>query len=65
MNAPPAGRLFGIGLGPGDPELLTVKAVRLIQAAHVIGYFAKSGRRGNARTNVFSAVPERVAIVRG
>jgi precorrin-2/cobalt-factor-2 C20-methyltransferase len=44
------GHLYGIGLGPGDPELLTVKAVRLIQAAPVIGYFAKSGRRGNART---------------
>jgi precorrin-2/cobalt-factor-2 C20-methyltransferase len=43
------GRLYGIGLGPGDPELLTVKAVRLIQAAPVIGYFAKAGRRGNAR----------------
>jgi precorrin-2/cobalt-factor-2 C20-methyltransferase len=45
----PRGRLYGIGLGPGDPELLTVKAVRLIQAAPVISYFAKAGRRGNAR----------------
>jgi precorrin-2/cobalt-factor-2 C20-methyltransferase len=45
----PTGRLYGIGLGPGDPELLTVKAVRLIQAAAVVGYFAKAGRRGNAR----------------
>ena len=48
----PAGRLYGIGLGPGDPELLTVKAVRLIQAAPVVGYFAKAGRRGNARAIV-------------
>jgi precorrin-2/cobalt-factor-2 C20-methyltransferase len=45
-----AGQLFGIGLGPGDPELLTVKAVRLLQAAPIVAYFAKSGRRGNART---------------
>jgi precorrin-2/cobalt-factor-2 C20-methyltransferase len=45
-----SGRLYGIGLGPGDPELLTVKAVRLLQAAPVVAYFAKSGRRGNART---------------
>jgi precorrin-2/cobalt-factor-2 C20-methyltransferase len=44
-----AGHLYGIGLGPGDPELLTVKAVRLIQAAPVVAYFAKAGRRGNAR----------------
>ena len=43
------GRVYGIGVGPGDPELLTVKAVRLLQAAHVVGYFAKAGRRGNAR----------------
>ena len=43
------GRLYGIGLGPGDPELLTVKAARLIQEAPVVSYFAKSGRRGHAR----------------
>jgi precorrin-2/cobalt-factor-2 C20-methyltransferase len=43
------GRLYGIGLGPGDPELLTVKALRLIQSVPVISYFAKAGRRGNAR----------------
>jgi precorrin-2/cobalt-factor-2 C20-methyltransferase len=47
--APATGRLYGIGLGPGDPELLTVKAARLIQAAPVVAYFAKAGRRGNAR----------------
>jgi len=48
-TARPTGRIYGIGLGPGDPELLTVKAVRLIQSAAVVGYFAKAGRRGNAR----------------
>ncbi len=32
------GRLYGIGVGPGDPELLTLKAVRLIAAADVIAY---------------------------
>lgn len=45
-----SGRLYGIGLGPGDPELLTIKAVRFLQAAPIVAYFAKSGRRGNART---------------
>ena len=50
MNLEPAiGRLLGIGLGPGDPELLTVKAARLLRAAPVVAYFAKAGRRGTAR----------------
>ena len=30
------GRLYGVGLGPGDPELVTVKAARLITAADVV-----------------------------
>ena len=33
-----AGRLYGIGVGPGDPELLTVKAQRLIAAVDVVAY---------------------------
>ena len=44
------GTLTGVGLGPGDPELLTVKAVRALEAAPVVAYFAKRGRRGVART---------------
>ena len=44
------GRLHGIGLGPGDPDLLTVKAARLLERATVVSYFAKEGRCGVART---------------
>ncbi|MEA2330146.1 MAG: precorrin-2 C20-methyltransferase / precorrin-3B C17-methyltransferase [Thermoleophilaceae bacterium] len=33
-----AGRLFGVGIGPGDPELMTLKARRVIEAADVIAY---------------------------
>ena len=33
-----SGRLIGVGVGPGDPELLTLKAARLIDAAEVIAY---------------------------
>lgn len=29
-------KLFGIGVGPGDPDLLTVKAIRLIQTADLV-----------------------------
>ncbi len=43
------GRLFGVGVGPGDPELLTVKATRVIGESPVVAFFAKAGRRGNAR----------------
>lgn len=46
------GRLFGIGVGPGNPELMTLKAARLIKAAPVIAYFAKRGSRGQARAIV-------------
>jgi precorrin-2/cobalt-factor-2 C20-methyltransferase len=44
------GTLIGVGLGPGDPELVTVKAARLIGEAKVISFFAKAGRSGHART---------------
>jgi precorrin-2/cobalt-factor-2 C20-methyltransferase len=38
MTARDPGRLFGIGVGPGDPELLTLKALRLLRAAPVVAY---------------------------
>ena len=34
----PTGRLYGLGLGPGDPELVTLKALRLLRAAPVVAY---------------------------
>ena len=33
-----SGRLYGLGLGPGDPELVTLKALRLLRAAAVVAY---------------------------
>jgi precorrin-2/cobalt-factor-2 C20-methyltransferase len=38
-----------VGLGPGDPELMTVKAARVIGASPVVAFFAKRGRTGHAR----------------
>ena len=32
------GRLYGIGIGPGDPELLTMKAFRVLRSSAVVAY---------------------------
>jgi precorrin-2 C20-methyltransferase/precorrin-3B C17-methyltransferase len=44
-----SGRLYGVGVGPGDPELVTVKAARLIEQADVVAYHAARHGRSNAR----------------
>ncbi|RME14910.1 MAG: precorrin-2 C(20)-methyltransferase [Alphaproteobacteria bacterium] len=43
------GKLIGVGLGPGDPELMTLKAARLIASAPVIAYPALPGTESFAR----------------
>ncbi len=47
-----AGRpaLFGVGVGPGDPELITLKAARLIRDADVVAYHSGTAGRSIART---------------
>lgn len=52
MSEGTGGRLIGVGTGPGDPELLTLKAVKALAAADVVAHFAKAGRAGNARRTV-------------
>jgi precorrin-2 C20-methyltransferase/precorrin-3B C17-methyltransferase len=44
------GILYGVGLGPGDPELVTVKAARLIGAADVVAYHSARHGRSVARS---------------
>jgi len=46
-----AGTLYGVGVGPGDPELVTVKAVRLIGEAGVVAYHAGRPGRSLARAS--------------
>jgi len=50
MTAAATGVLYGVGLGPGDPELVTLKAARVLQSAPVIAHFRKKGRAGHAWT---------------
>ncbi|MFT3986640.1 precorrin-2 C(20)-methyltransferase [Aestuariivirga sp.] len=43
------GTLYGVGVGPGDPELMTVKAWRLVSTARVIAYLSANGGESTAR----------------
>ena len=55
-----AGVLYGVGVGPGDPELVTLKAARLIRDADVVAYHQGVGKRSNARRIVDDLVPDGV-----
>ena len=44
-----AGTLYGVGLGPGDPELTTIKAARLVRDADVLAYHSARHGRSIAR----------------
>jgi precorrin-2 C20-methyltransferase/precorrin-3B C17-methyltransferase len=44
------GTLYGVGLGPGDPELVTIKAARLVTAADVVAYHSARHGRSIARS---------------
>ncbi len=54
------GTLYGVGLGPGDPELLTLKAHRLISSAKVISYPAPDTGPSFARSIAASYFPDNV-----
>ncbi len=49
---PGAGKLLGVGVGPGDPELLTLKAMRALGEADVVAHFAKAGSPSHSRAIV-------------
>ncbi|TKV58374.1 precorrin-2 C(20)-methyltransferase [Nakamurella flava] len=52
-----SGRLFGVGLGPGDPELITRKAARLIDQADVVAYHSGTHGRSIARSIAAELLP--------
>jgi len=52
------GTLYGVGVGPGDPELLTLKAVRLINQCPVIAYPAPDAGDSLARAIAAPHIPD-------
>lgn len=57
------GTIYGVGLGPGDPELMSVRADRLVRNARHVAFFRKPGRAGHARTIVAQLLREDVAEI--
>ncbi len=55
-----AGRLYGVGVGPGDPGLITVRAADLIRGADVIAYHRGGERPSIARTIAAALIPNGV-----
>jgi precorrin-2/cobalt-factor-2 C20-methyltransferase len=58
------GTLYGVGVGPGDPELMSLKAARILKTAPVIAFFAKKGSPGNARRVVNGHLNPEAELVR-
>jgi precorrin-2/cobalt-factor-2 C20-methyltransferase len=57
MTATPSGKLYGVGLGPGDPDLMTLRAHRLISNAAVVAYPALAGGDSFARAIAADVIP--------
>lgn len=63
LTTPAAGRLYGLGIGPGDPELLTLKAHRILTTVPVIAYPTMESGKVLARAIVASFIqPTQIEI---
>jgi precorrin-2/cobalt-factor-2 C20-methyltransferase len=54
------GKLFGLGLGPGDPELVTVKAVRILKSVSAVAFPILEGKESFARSIAAQYIPEEI-----
>jgi precorrin-2/cobalt-factor-2 C20-methyltransferase len=62
-NETVSGIFYGIGVGPGDPELMTVKAWRIISTVPVLAYLAANGSESTARNIAKPFIPEDVVEI--
>lgn len=44
------GKIYGVGVGPGDPELITIKGLKAIESADIIAFHQAKGKKSNALT---------------
>ena len=58
-----AGRLYGVGVGPGDPELVTLKAARLIAVADVVAHTVARRATGNGVARTIAAPHLRAGVI--
>ena len=58
-----SGTLYGVGVGPGDPELMTVKAWRLIAGAEVIAYLCANGGDSTALEIAKPFLPDKFTTI--
>ena len=61
MSTQTPGSFRVVGVGPGDPELITLKAARLIESADVVAYHQGVGKSSNARRIAAGLFPTGVA----
>ncbi len=58
LDPPSHGTLYGVGVGPGAPDLLTLRAARLIADARVVAYPTLAGGESFARAIAAEMIPE-------
>jgi precorrin-2/cobalt-factor-2 C20-methyltransferase len=66
MTSAPKGTIYGVGVGPGDPELVTLKALRILRAVPVVAYPAPLDGNSFARAIVgqFLSGAQREIVIR-
>lgn len=57
------GRLYGVGVGPGDPDLITVKGVKAIQSADIVAYHETAKQNSNALKIARSWIKEHTELL--